>query len=300
MTKTTKGIFRTCNKCGDPKTVDDFYAHGPYIDRQCKTCFGKQGADWAKRNPEKKKQIRRDSARKRYAEDPLAFRRRGLKANYGITLEDYSRMLDERDNVCAVCKRPETSLWKGKVKPLSVDHCHTTKKVRGLLCVHCNQAIGLAKDDSDRFQALAGYLDARQNLPPRPRPLKRAKFDWLGGGNRPISDKECQLHCYRYRTYGITMVEFRQLVEAQENRCGVCSHHEAAKEHTSGKVRALAIDHDHESGAIRGLLCWRCNAVIGRMGDSAGRLRSAADYLVSRLGVVISPWSLVSCSPRGR
>lgn len=85
-----------------------------------------------------------------------------LKSNFGITFDDYTRMLEQQDGVCAICLRPEeTKSRSGKAKLLAVDHCHTTGKVRGLLCQFCNQAIGLLKDDPLRADALARYLKER-------------------------------------------------------------------------------------------------------------------------------------------
>ena len=48
---------------------------------------------------------------------------------------------------CAICGGLETRQLYGKIVPLSVDHCHQTGKLRGLLCSKCNAMIGLAKDD---------------------------------------------------------------------------------------------------------------------------------------------------------
>jgi coenzyme F420-reducing hydrogenase beta subunit len=74
-----------------------------------------------------------------------------LKKYYGIGLKDYEKMLTEQGNVCAVCK-------KACVLRLSVDHCHKTGRVRGLLCRRCNQAIGLLSDDPGTALALYNYL----------------------------------------------------------------------------------------------------------------------------------------------
>lgn len=69
---------------------------------------------------------------------------------YGITPDDYERMLREQDNVCAICKQP---CERGD---LCIDHNHNTKAVRGLLCRRCNQILGLFKDDP---KLLAENLD---------------------------------------------------------------------------------------------------------------------------------------------
>ena len=78
---------------------------------------------------------------------------------YGISLEQFNDMYTKQKGVCAICKKPETCLTRsGKTKQLSVDHCHTTKKVRGLLCNSCNNLIGRSKDDMDVLTNAVSYL----------------------------------------------------------------------------------------------------------------------------------------------
>lgn len=78
--------------------------------------------------------------------------------------------------------------------------------------------------------------------------------------------------------YGLTRAERRTLEEAQGHACAICGRPESAL-HQSGSRRRLCVDHDHATGAVRGLLCSRCNLVLGRMGDDSDLLRRAADYL---------------------
>lgn len=72
--------------------------------------------------------------------------------------------------------------------------------------------------------------------------------------------------------YGITLEEYERLAEAQQHLCAICSN---AEPHFG----FLAVDHDHETGAIRGLLCGPCNLGIGQLGDDPQRLEAAAAYL---------------------
>lgn len=71
---------------------------------------------------------------------------------YGITTDDYTRMFGEQDGGCAICKRPPMD------KRLAIDHCHTTGKVRGLLCGPCNVSLGAFKDDPRVLLEAAKYL----------------------------------------------------------------------------------------------------------------------------------------------
>lgn len=80
-----------------------------------------------------------------------------LKSRYGITLEDYARMLAEQGGTCAICfKEPD----KGSV--LDVDHCHDSLKVRGLLCRSCNLCLGRMNDDADTLRRAADYLETHE------------------------------------------------------------------------------------------------------------------------------------------
>lgn len=69
-----------------------------------------------------------------------------LKSRFGISLARYNEMLVAQGGVCAICKRPEqarsTREGAHRPRPLSVDHCHRTNRVRGLLCFQCNVYLG--------------------------------------------------------------------------------------------------------------------------------------------------------------
>lgn len=77
-----------------------------------------------------------------------------LIRNYGITSAEYDEMFEAQDGVCAICGQEE----QVKTRGLSVDHCHTTGKVRGLLCSYCNMGLGLFKDDTESLINAVKYL----------------------------------------------------------------------------------------------------------------------------------------------
>ena len=78
-----------------------------------------------------------------------------LKRYYSITLEEYLNILEKQNGVCAICKLPESNPKKSR---LSVDHDHTTHKVRGLLCDDCNNMLGRAKDSTNILLSGVSYL----------------------------------------------------------------------------------------------------------------------------------------------
>ena len=73
------------------------------------------------------------------------------------------------------------------------------------------------------------------------------------------------------RKYGMTLDEYEQLFEAQGGVCAICSEHR-------GKY-PLTVDHNHITGAIRALVCSKCNTLLGMADDRPDILRKAADYL---------------------
>ena len=74
---------------------------------------------------------------------------------YGIELSDFEGLMAIQGGQCAICGMSDTS--KPSMFPV-VDHCHTTGKVRGLLCMACNQGLGKFKDDPNRLFAAIAYL----------------------------------------------------------------------------------------------------------------------------------------------
>ncbi len=77
----------------------------------------------------------------------------------------------------------------------------------------------------------------------------------------------------RRRNYGLSVEAYAAMVATHGGVCAICGKPETVKN------RALSVDHDHATGRVRGLLCLLCNRVVGCAKDSAGVLRSAANYL---------------------
>lgn len=78
------------------------------------------------------------------------------------------------------------------------------------------------------------------------------------------------------RNYGITLDEFNAMLRKQHGVCAIC-------EGVCSSGKNLSVDHDHQTGAIRGLLCSNCNRAIGLLGDRHDWAQRAADYLVASL-----------------
>ena len=101
------------------------------------------------------KRPHRLETKKKYSKENFAHLKSiRLQAMYGITLEEYNQMFADQNGNCGICKRNQSEFTKA----LSVDHCHTTGEVRGLLCDDCNMGLGKFKDDEFKLQEAIKYL----------------------------------------------------------------------------------------------------------------------------------------------
>lgn len=101
---------------------------------------------------------------KRLLYNPTARRIEGLKYLYNITESVMQQMYEDQKESCAICKT-SISLLAGKTKKgkAHVDHCHTTGKVRGLLCTKCNTMLGMADDNIATLNKAISYLEEGSN-----------------------------------------------------------------------------------------------------------------------------------------
>jgi hypothetical protein len=116
--------MRECQKCKSLKPPSDYGVQKTQWTNTCIECF------------------------------QLEARRRHFKSKYKITLEEYELLYEKQQGKCAICGCKDT----GNRRYLSVDHCHTTKAIRGLLCQACNKAIGLFKDNPILLKKASKYL----------------------------------------------------------------------------------------------------------------------------------------------
>lgn len=137
-------LTRTCRHCGKDKPLtemvaDPRYKHGARPD--CKPCFVELGST-----------IRR---RKKFPGMPNT----KVCGKCQVEKPALAFVLDKRrtDGLKDNCKICGPGNWS-EIKALSVDHCHASGRVRGLLCSSCNTALGLLGDDPDRITALLAYL----------------------------------------------------------------------------------------------------------------------------------------------
>jgi len=82
-------------------------------------------------------------------------------------------------------------------------------------------------------------------------------------------------HKRKLEFFGITQSQFDLMSRAQRHCCGICR--------TPAATRRLSIDHCHETGKVRGLLCTKCNTALGKFNDDPQRVLRAAQYLLGKL-----------------
>lgn len=141
-------MTKICNICKKEKNKYRDFRRG----NQCKQCLGKFTKEWKIKNKEKYSLQRKEYWKSTSYELRL---KQHLKKNFNLSLEDYSRILKEQGDVCKICGLKERR--KGVFR-LSVDHCHKTGIIRGLLCSRCNAALGHVNDDTRILESMIIYL----------------------------------------------------------------------------------------------------------------------------------------------
>lgn len=85
---------------------------------------------------------------------------------------------------------------------------------------------------------------------------------------------------YQYkRRYGITLEDYEQMIAEQEHKCAICGTDDPGSQAHSNHG-TFFVDHDHNTDTVRGLLCNRCNRVLGHVHDDAELLSTMINYLM--------------------
>lgn len=164
---------KRCVKCGEVKPLSEFTIHNrekgqhrnfchecekAWIRKYHKTPQGKEKRKkWVDQNKEKieeYKEVYRNDPEKTKASKKY-HRKYWLMKQFGLTPDDYDRMLKDQNGCCAICGSDKSG---NRSKNFMIDHDHGTGKVRGLLCRRCNQAIGAFDDNPDLLRKAADYL----------------------------------------------------------------------------------------------------------------------------------------------
>lgn len=140
--------MKTCTVCKEEKVLTEYYNLLASKDKKsyrCKNCDNKARRTWSTTNVSKAR---------------LSSRKRNLKYKYDMSIEEYEDLLSLQNGGCGICDAQINASAYGKnVSPsFSVDHDHTTLRVRGLLCNRCNRAIGLFNDNVELLTKAVIYL----------------------------------------------------------------------------------------------------------------------------------------------
>ncbi len=86
--------------------------------------------------------------------------------------------------------------------------------------------------------------------------------------------KLCMIESHRYKKLGVCNIKYEDILTSQKGCCAICD-----SKLNSSRYTKFAVDHNHLTGQVRGLLCMQCNTAIGLMKESVVRLQSAITYL---------------------
>ena len=160
---------KLCKKCGALKALAEFYKNRGARDGlrpECKACTNairlrryRQNPEreiarvraWQRANPRRVKAWSEKNRDKRLKK----LREIHLRNKFNLRVEEYDAILEAQGGVCALCESLPTAGIS-----LHVDHDHGTGEIRGLLCVRCNNALGLFREDPDLLKRVARYVTA--------------------------------------------------------------------------------------------------------------------------------------------
>ena len=136
---------KVCSECEETKPLESFYNCKRYGKQsKCKKCGNRYTQERRKKNPEEYRKYKRN---------------RDLIRTYGITLDEADQLFAEQGHCCAICKTTDNTSNKGKgTTSFSVDHCHDTGEVRGLLCDPCNLGLGQLGDTEEALERALDYI----------------------------------------------------------------------------------------------------------------------------------------------
>ena len=248
---------KVCSKCNQSKRVSEFYAQNGKPISRCKQCH--------------RKMCNASDRRRKDAGD-----RRCSGCNKWRPISDFV-VETVAENRCSLCRKrnPQTrtrdsqTITHGKKKCsrclqiMPVKNFGKNKSTSSGLqsnCLECQRAAVRAYQTRQRERDLAGWRRRLADTAARWRKNNQERY------REVIAQRN--LKC-RAKKYGLTTKKLAELTNAAAGKCQIC-----------GVVaKRLNIDHSHETGEVRGLLCSRCNCGIGLLDDNPDILRRAIQYL---------------------
>jgi len=157
---------KVCNLCCQELPLSEYNkrADSPtgfaYV---CRACSKKRSRAQYYEN----KELRNEQCQAWYNKNAEKVRRKTIGRLYGLSYEQYLHMLEEQQGACAICQVPLKAHvgLDSEYEVAKIDHCHTTGRVRGLLCKKCNVSLGNLNDDVSVLQKAIAYLCKAQAKP---------------------------------------------------------------------------------------------------------------------------------------
>lgn len=150
--------MKNCSKCKETKELSQFWSRKESNGRlksHCKSCLSKSAKKYEVDRIRTYDEVKSYHLRKFWP---------GKSSKEVLSL--YKNLTIKQNNLCAICGKVETVFdnKRKEVRSLAVDHCHRTGKVRGLLCMGCNQGLGNIKENFDTALNLARYIQQDQGV----------------------------------------------------------------------------------------------------------------------------------------
>jgi hypothetical protein len=174
----------------------------------------------------------------------------------------YLRSIAMHGMICALLQFTRLSQYEIVYQ---FEACIKMSQIKG--CTKCNmmKSVSLFRKNSSRKDGLQAYcVDCN----------KKASKLYLEKNREKLRRKQYKINMQKYwpgLSRNEAHKEYIKITKIQRNKCAIC-------EKNSG-VRRLHIDHDHETGKVRGLLCGKCNRALGYLNDDKELLRKAISYL---------------------
>src|ERR1035437_10262866 len=135
-------MTKQCTICKMTKPVVSYYSDKQKKDRlssHCKDCGKERALRYRIIHPEK-------------------VQKANIKSKFGLAHSEYRDLVTRQNNLCAICSKAETAMYRGRVRNLAIDHNRITTEVRGLLCMFCNLALGHLKEDPVIMASMIEYV----------------------------------------------------------------------------------------------------------------------------------------------
>jgi hypothetical protein len=230
---------------------------------------------------------------------------RWLKNSEFLTHKDYQKLFIAQGECCAICLETDPSKSDYRNNRFTVDHCHKTHRVRGVICSKCNSFLGHFNDNIKTIENAIAYLQGNLDhlsefIYIEPiyiltwknklctccmKPRNYEDFYQIKGRESKTNPLGLSTNCKNCETIKqLTYVSNSQahfytydnFLKIQKNRCGICT---TLIPNKDPNKKRFCIDHDHSNGRVRGSLCGDCNFALGNAYDNIIILKRSIKYL---------------------